>query len=145
VRADSGGRTLTSAALLLLCTLPSALLAQGLPSWIIAPAAQDSLARLWAESIAANREHVGCLGGVHEVADGEQPVLLGVPLGTDRRGAMVFQPSGAVSFQDRAGPPLALPYGSSLSVTQPESQEIRTLTVAAGTGAMQTLKWDPTP
>jgi len=63
VRADSGRRTLTSAALLLLCTLPSALLAQGLPSWIIAPAAKDSLARLWAESIAANREHVGCLGG----------------------------------------------------------------------------------
>jgi hypothetical protein len=65
--------------------------------------------------------------------------------GAAGRGAMVFQPNGSVTFQDRNGPPLALPQGSSFSVTKPESQEIRTIAVAAGTGAVQTLKWNPTP
>jgi prepilin-type N-terminal cleavage/methylation domain-containing protein len=65
--------------------------------------------------------------------------------GVGRRGAIVFQPTGAVTFQDRAGAALALPIGSSLSVTQPDSAEIRTITVAASTGALQTLKWNPTP
>jgi prepilin-type N-terminal cleavage/methylation domain-containing protein len=65
--------------------------------------------------------------------------------GADRRGAIVFQPNGTVTFQDRAGPPLALPLGASLSVTRAESQEVRTITIAASTGLMQTLKWDPTP
>ncbi len=65
--------------------------------------------------------------------------------GAGGRGAMVFQPSGAVTFQDRNGPPLALPQGSSLSVTKAESQEVRTLTVAAATGALQTIKWKPNP
>jgi prepilin-type N-terminal cleavage/methylation domain-containing protein len=60
-------------------------------------------------------------------------------------GAMVFMPNGSVTFQDRNGPPLALPQGASISVTKPESQEIRTITVAASTGAMLTLKWNPTP
>ncbi len=50
-------------ALLLLSLVPSILPAQSLPRWVIAPEAKDSLARLWAESIAAHREHVGCLGG----------------------------------------------------------------------------------
>jgi prepilin-type N-terminal cleavage/methylation domain-containing protein len=65
--------------------------------------------------------------------------------GTDRRGAIVFQPNGTVTFQDRAGPPLALPQGASLSLTRAESQEVRTITVAASTGLMRTLKWNPTP
>ncbi len=61
MRADIG-RGLRSA-LLLLSVAPSILLAQSLPKWVIAPEAKDSLARLWTESIAAHREHVGCLGG----------------------------------------------------------------------------------
>jgi prepilin-type N-terminal cleavage/methylation domain-containing protein len=65
--------------------------------------------------------------------------------GADRRGAIVFQPNGTVTFQDRAGPPLALPQGASLSLTRAESQEVRTITVAASTGLMRTLKWNPTP
>ncbi len=60
MRPESGRR---AALLLLLSFLPAALTAQGLPKWIIAPEAKDSLARLWTESVAANREHVGCLGG----------------------------------------------------------------------------------
>jgi hypothetical protein len=51
------------AALLMQCALPICLPAQGLPAWVIDPPAKDSLGRLWAESISANREHVGCLGG----------------------------------------------------------------------------------
>jgi prepilin-type N-terminal cleavage/methylation domain-containing protein len=65
--------------------------------------------------------------------------------GADRRGAIVFQPNGTVTFQDRAGPPLALPQGASLSLTRAESDEVRTITIAASTGLMQTLKWSPTP
>jgi prepilin-type N-terminal cleavage/methylation domain-containing protein len=65
--------------------------------------------------------------------------------GTGGRGAMVFQPNGSVTFQDRNGPALAMPQGASLSVTKTDSEAIRTITVAAGTGAMQTLKWNPTP
>ncbi len=65
--------------------------------------------------------------------------------GTDRRGAIVFHPNGTVTFQDRAGPPLAMPQGASLSVTRAESDEVRTITVTASTGLMQTLKWNPTP
>lgn len=56
---QGGGRF----AILLLCLAPSILPAQSLPRWVIAPEAKDSLARLWAESIAVQREHVGCLGG----------------------------------------------------------------------------------
>ncbi len=62
MRPDSGRRC-PIAALLLLVTLPSVLPAQSLPRWLIAPEAKDSLRQLWAESIATNREHVGCLGG----------------------------------------------------------------------------------
>ena len=65
--------------------------------------------------------------------------------GAGGRGAMVFQANGSVTFQDRNGPPLALPQGSSLSMTKAESLEIRTVAVAASTGAMLTLKWNPTP
>jgi prepilin-type N-terminal cleavage/methylation domain-containing protein len=65
--------------------------------------------------------------------------------GADRRGAIVFQPNGTVTFQDRAGPPLALPQGASLSVTRAESEEVRTIAIAASTGLMRTLKWNPTP
>jgi hypothetical protein len=61
VRAESGRLGLFAA--LLLCLVPSILPAQALPKWLIAPEARDSLARLWTESVAANREHVGCLGG----------------------------------------------------------------------------------
>ncbi len=63
--------------------------------------------------------------------------------GAGGRGAVIFQPNGSVTFQDRNGPPLALAQGGSLSVTRPDSQEIRTITVAASTGAMTTLKWKP--
>jgi prepilin-type N-terminal cleavage/methylation domain-containing protein len=63
--------------------------------------------------------------------------------GANRRGAFVFQPNGSVTFQDRNGPPLNFPQGASLSLTKAESQEVRTLAVAASTGAMRTLKWDP--
>ena len=65
--------------------------------------------------------------------------------GADRRGAVVFQPNGTVTFQDRAGPPLPLPQGASLSLTRAESEEVRTIAIAASTGLMQTLKWNPTP
>lgn len=37
--------------------------AQGLPTWVLAPEAKDSLARLWEQSIAEQREEVACLGG----------------------------------------------------------------------------------
>jgi prepilin-type N-terminal cleavage/methylation domain-containing protein len=65
--------------------------------------------------------------------------------GAGGRGAMVFKPDGSVTFQDRNGPALAMPQGASLSVTKTDSEAIRTIVVAAGTGAMQTLKWNPTP
>lgn len=50
-------------AFLLVALAPSILPAQSLPKWVVAPEAKDSLARLWTESIATQREHVGCLGG----------------------------------------------------------------------------------
>jgi len=86
-------------------------------------------------------------------------VACGVCTGAGRRGAFVFQPNGSVTFQDRNGPPLARPQGASISITKTantsvdtttavtrantESWEVRTIVVAASTGAMQTLKWDP--
>ncbi len=63
--------------------------------------------------------------------------------GKDGRGAFVFQPDGTVTFQAANGPPLALPYGASISFTRTDSQEVRTIAVAASTGAMQTIKWEP--
>ena len=51
-------------ALALLTAVAPKLAGQALPKWLIAPEAKDSLKRLWTESVAANREHVGCLGGM---------------------------------------------------------------------------------
>jgi hypothetical protein len=42
--------------------LPS-VAAQALPSWVVAGEAKSGLSELWAESIAARRERVACLGG----------------------------------------------------------------------------------
>ncbi|HEX5385730.1 MAG TPA: hypothetical protein VFW66_03405 [Gemmatimonadales bacterium] len=45
--------------------LPQGALPQGvLPTWIITPAARPALKKLWAQSVAARRERVACLGGV---------------------------------------------------------------------------------
>jgi len=64
-------------------------------------------------------------------------------LGADRRGAVVFDPLGSVTFQDRNGPPLALPKGASLSITAPDAGEVRTIAIVAANGALQTLAWAP--
>jgi len=63
--------------------------------------------------------------------------------GANRRGAIVFDPGGSASFYDRAGAPLALPAGASFSLTSADAAEVRTLVVAAPTGALTTLKWKP--
>jgi type II secretory pathway pseudopilin PulG len=65
--------------------------------------------------------------------------------GAGRRGAVVFDPRGAVTFHDRNAAALALPVGASLSLTAPESQETRTIAIAAATGAMRTLTRSPGP
>jgi prepilin-type N-terminal cleavage/methylation domain-containing protein len=60
--------------------------------------------------------------------------------GADGRGAIVFQPNGTVTFQAGNGPPLdTMPAGASISLTQPESSETRTLVVASATGIVQSL------
>lgn len=65
--------------------------------------------------------------------------------GTDRRGALAFDQLGFVTFHAKNGVPLDLAQGGSLSITSPDSQEIRTFVVQASTGAVQTLRWSPTP
>jgi prepilin-type N-terminal cleavage/methylation domain-containing protein len=77
--------------------------------------------------------------------------------GTGRRGAIVFDPLGSVTFQDANGPPLAFPKGASLSVTRADAGEllldtserakveVRTVAISAASGALQTLAWTPAP
>lgn len=59
--------------------------------------------------------------------------------GPAARGAIAFEPTGAATFYAGNGAPLDLPAGASLSLTADELAEIRTLAVAAPTGALQTL------
>jgi prepilin-type N-terminal cleavage/methylation domain-containing protein len=72
--------------------------------------------------------------------------------GTNRRGAIVFDPTGSVSFHDANGPALALPIGASFSLrssandlptTAAAGAEVRTIVIAASTGSLQTLAWAP--
>jgi hypothetical protein len=49
--------------LALLVGMTPGLRGQALAKWMLAPEAKDSLGRLWTESVATDREHVGCLGG----------------------------------------------------------------------------------
>jgi hypothetical protein len=73
-------------------------------------------------------------------------------LGANNRGAITFDPSGAVTFQAANGPPLAFPSGASISlradspdlpVTAATGAEVRTLAISAATGALRTLNWKP--
>jgi len=72
--------------------------------------------------------------------------------GTGGRGAIVFSPLGHVTFQEGNGPPLALPVGASISLRAEEAElpttaaagaEVRTIAIAAATGALRTLHWTP--
>jgi prepilin-type N-terminal cleavage/methylation domain-containing protein len=50
--------------------------------------------------------------------------------GAGRRGAIVFEPLGTVSFYDRNGPPLGLA-GAAVSLTARDTQEVKTIVVGA--------------
>jgi hypothetical protein len=65
--------------------------------------------------------------------------------GANRRGAVAFDAQGRASFYAANGAPLDLPHGGSFSIFSEQSAEIRTFVVAASTGSVQTLRWDPTP
>jgi len=69
--------------------------------------------------------------------------------GAGGRGAIVFSPLGHVTFQAANGPPLALPTGAAISLraeqadlptTAAAGAEVRTIAIAAATGAFRTLQ-----
>jgi prepilin-type N-terminal cleavage/methylation domain-containing protein len=57
--------------------------------------------------------------------------------GANGRGAVVFDPLGAVTFYDRDGPPLPLP-GAALTLTARDTNEVKTLLIA-GNGSMRSI------
>jgi len=60
--------------------------------------------------------------------------------GAPRRGAVVFDHAGRASFRSANGPPLVAPVGGSLTVRSVTwNDEVRTLAVVAGSGALRTL------
>lgn len=59
--------------------------------------------------------------------------------GAGARGAIAFDPAGGATFHSGNGAALERPSGASLSVTADDAAEVRTLAVAAATGALETI------
>jgi prepilin-type N-terminal cleavage/methylation domain-containing protein len=72
--------------------------------------------------------------------------------GTNNRGAIVFDPVGSVTFYSGNGAPAALPWGASVSfyannpglpTSAATGADVRTIAIAATTGALRTINWAP--
>jgi hypothetical protein len=67
----------------------------------------------------------------------------GFCLGPNRRGAIVFDSLGGVRFQARNGAPLPLPKGASFTLTPDGTTPVRSVVVAAPTGAARLFEPRP--